>query len=420
MKVVVLYNEASEDASVDERDILAQRDAVTSALRQLGHVATPLSCTLDLSLAKSRLEELRPDAVFNLVESLGGTDRLMPAATLLLEALNLPYTGNPTCSILATSNKLGAKEQLRSAELPTPDWWTGSRLRATGYGLQEKQSQFKDAESRTPSPLAGEGRGGGASDHRLDTSKFAFSPRPPVAASPRHPRHESDPSHHNQLGSRVTLPSPTRVIVKAIWEHASFHMDDDAVVSLAAGASLDEILRSRDELTGRPHFAEAFIDGREFNLTLLAGPDGPQVLPPAEIEFAFYPDDKPKIVGYRAKWDEDSFEYVNTPRRFEFLPQDQRLLKRLDDLAKHCWHVFDLRGYARVDFRVDDAGEPWILEVNANPCLAPDAGFAAAVERAGIGYDQAIGRILDDTGNSAGSDVDRTHFTKGVAAAHDE
>jgi D-alanine-D-alanine ligase len=173
-------------------------------------------------------------------------------------------------------------------------------------------------------------------------------------------------------------------------------MDDDAVVSIEPGTSIDDILRARDELTGRPHFAEAYIDGREFNLTLLAGPNGPLVLPPAEIDFAAYPTGKPKIVGYRAKWDEDSFEYGNTPRRFEFASRDRELLEDLAGLAVQCWHVFELRGYARVDFRVDAENRPWILEVNANPCLAPDAGFAAAVERAGFGYHEAIGRIVDD------------------------
>ncbi|TFG43584.1 MAG: D-alanine--D-alanine ligase, partial [Syntrophobacterales bacterium] len=49
-----------------------------------------------------------------------------------------------------------------------------------------------------------------------------------------------------------------------------------------------------------------------------------------------------------------------------------------------------------VDFRIDTAGRPWILEVNANPCLSPDAGFAAALDASGIPYAAAIDRILSD------------------------
>jgi D-alanine-D-alanine ligase len=120
------------------------------------------------------------------------------------------------------------------------------------------------------------------------------------------------------------------------------------------------------------------------------------VLSPAEIVFEAYADAKPRVVGYRAKWDEASFEYHHTPRRFEFEPHDARLLAELKRLALECWTCFGLRGYARVDFRVDGEGRPWVLEVNTNPCLSPDAGFAAALERAGISFQDAIARILAD------------------------
>jgi D-alanine-D-alanine ligase len=147
---------------------------------------------------------------------------------------------------------------------------------------------------------------------------------------------------------------------------------------------------------GRPCFAEDYIDGREFNLSMLAGPSGPEVLPPAEIDFSAFPAGKPRIVGYQAKWEVDSFEYQHTPRRFDMPPSDERLLERLSDLARRTWALFGLAGYARVDFRVDAAGEPWILEINTNPCLSPDAGFPAAVAEAGLSYDAAVERIVAD------------------------
>ena len=71
-------------------------------------------------------------------------------------------------------------------------------------------------------------------------------------------------------------------------------------------------------------------------------------------------------------------------------------MRRLSDLAAECWRLFDLRGYARVDFRCDAAGQPWILEINTNPCIAPTSGFAAALQQAGISYDDGIQMILDD------------------------
>ncbi|MCB2148863.1 MAG: D-alanine--D-alanine ligase [Deltaproteobacteria bacterium] len=185
-------------------------------------------------------------------------------------------------------------------------------------------------------------------------------------------------------------------IIKSVWEHASIGLDEQSIVRQSDPATVFSLLRSRAPLLGGACFAEQFIAGREFNLSVLGGPRGPEVLPPAEIIFEGYTDAMPRIVDYRAKWDEDAFEYHHTPRRFNFDATDTGLLERLEALALQCWHRFDLIGYARVDFRVDPAGNPWVLEINANPCLSPDAGFAAALEQAGIAYADAIGRIVDD------------------------
>ncbi|MBE0567296.1 MAG: hypothetical protein IH621_15160 [Krumholzibacteria bacterium] len=158
------------------------------------------------------------------------------------------------------------------------------------------------------------------------------------------------------------------------------------------------LLAGRAGRPGAPWFAEAFVEGREFNLALLDGPSGPAVLPPAEILFPDFPPDKPRIVGYAAKWDPDSFEYAHTVRAFPTGAADGPLLAELERLALACWELFGLRGWARVDFRVDEAGRPLILEVNANPCLSPDAGYAAALDRAGLAYGEAMDRILATAG----------------------
>ena len=103
------------------------------------------------------------------------------------------------------------------------------------------------------------------------------------------------------------------------------------------------------------------------------------------------------MVGYKAKWESESFEYNNTPREFDFPEEDYSLIAGLKKIALDCWKVFSLKGYARVDFRVDKSGNPWVLEVNANPCLSPDAGFAAALEKSGISFKSAIEKIIRDS-----------------------
>jgi D-alanine-D-alanine ligase len=180
-------------------------------------------------------------------------------------------------------------------------------------------------------------------------------------------------------------------IVKSVHEHASLGLDDSSVVDGADAAG--RVLEARRAEFGGDWFAERFVPGRELNVGLIAAPTGPRVLPVAELDFEGFPPGKPEIVGYAAKWDVDSFEYRNTVRSFGVEPE---LAARVERLALDCWKLFALDGYARVDFRVDASGAPFVLEINANPCLTPDAGFAAALAEAGIAYDGAIGWLIAD------------------------
>lgn len=181
-------------------------------------------------------------------------------------------------------------------------------------------------------------------------------------------------------------------IVKAVWEHGSLGIDEGSVVK---GADVARVIDERTERFGAEHFAESYVEGREFNLALLEERGRPRVLPIAEIAFEDWREGAPRIVGYDAKWTSDSAAYVGTPRRFGLEQENPALAAKLAKLAKSCWDLFNLAGYARVDFRVDGGVEPWILEVNVNPCLNPDAGFAAAAAASGLSYRHLIGRIID-------------------------
>lgn len=181
-------------------------------------------------------------------------------------------------------------------------------------------------------------------------------------------------------------------LVKSVWEHASFALDDGAL--LETPQALTDALAERRARLGGEWFAERYIEGREFNLSLLAGREDLTVLAPAEIRFQDYPPGKPRIVGYAAKWDPTSFEYQHTVRHFDFSAAERPLLHELRTLALRCSALFGLRGYARVDFRVDARGRPWLLEINANPCLAPDAGFMAAAGQTGLNFTEVIQRIV--------------------------
>ncbi len=190
-------------------------------------------------------------------------------------------------------------------------------------------------------------------------------------------------------------PPLDRVIVKTVWEHGSVGICDDSVFRACTVPELIGEVRRRAARSGKVLFAEEYVEGREFNLSVLQVDTRAIVLSPAEIDFSGFPADRPRIVGFDAKWNLESFDYVSTPRRFEFPKADEVLLDQLRRLALECWSRFRCRGYARVDFRVNLQGEPSILEVNANPCLSPDAGFAAAASRSGFSYDDLIHHILE-------------------------
>jgi D-alanine-D-alanine ligase len=183
---------------------------------------------------------------------------------------------------------------------------------------------------------------------------------------------------------------PPPWIVKSVWDHAS--------IGLSAGSVASSETELRMELARRSGsaglFLESYIDGREFNLSLLEIDGRPVVLPVAEIRFVGYAAGVPRIVDYAAKWSSDSPQYNNTPRSFEFPPADTPLLQSLRELALRCWRLFELSGYARVDFRVGSDGRPWVLEVNSNPCLSPDAGFQAAAARAVLSSTQIVEHIV--------------------------
>ena len=185
------------------------------------------------------------------------------------------------------------------------------------------------------------------------------------------------------------LDPDTPVIVKPVWEHGSLGIDETSVMR---GAEARQAIAERTVRWQTEHFAEEFVEGREFNVSLLQSADGVQVLHIAEIVFEGFAD-AAQIVCYDAKWTPDSAAYVGTPRRFGLERSGPALAAVLADHARACWTLFGISGYARVDFRVDQAGAPFILEVNINPCLTPDAGFAAAALEAGFTYPDLIESI---------------------------
>jgi len=190
------------------------------------------------------------------------------------------------------------------------------------------------------------------------------------------------------------LNRDSRVIVKAVWEHGSLGLDETSVMHCA---DAPRVIAARTLRLETKHFAEAYIEGREFHLALLEQISRVEVLPIAEILFGGLEAYAPKIFGYDAKWTPDSPAYIGTLRRFGLEQDEPELAKTLKEFALACWTLFKFSGYARVDFRVDPIGAPFIIDVNPNPYLTPDTEDAAAAAEAGLSYQDWIGSIVESS-----------------------
>ncbi len=171
----------------------------------------------------------------------------------------------------------------------------------------------------------------------------------------------------------------------------------------SAGITEDSFVRDLAELSRQVKWlkdgfrqnalVEKFVGGREFNVGVLGNgtaADPHKTLPPAEL---VYRNPRWRLCTYESKWDKTHPSYVEIA---PVCPADapHELLDRMSRITLECARIFRLTGYARVDFRMDEEGELYVLEVNPNPDISPDAGMARAARAAGLSYPALIGEIL--------------------------
>ncbi len=201
------------------------------------------------------------------------------------------------------------------------------------------------------------------------------------------PRHVVLERGDEPLGG-MKLPA----IVKPSREDASHGIESASVVR--DESSLRARARHVIEHYAQPAIVEEFVDGREINVALLDGPRGLEVLPLSEINYAGFPDDMPRIVSYAGKWIETSRDWALT-QVVAARGLDDAQRARIESIARRAFGVLSLRGYGRVDMRLDSgSGEPYVIDVNPNPDISPDAGFALAAARAGYAHADVVERIL--------------------------
>ncbi len=219
----------------------------------------------------------------------------------------------------------------------------------------------------------------------------------------------------SEVPARCSLRYP--VIVKPAHEDASLGVDFDAVVNNLAD------LRRRVawvvQTYHQPAIVEEYIEGRELNVAVV-GDQIPFALPISEITFDI-PEHLPKICTYNAKWVAGSEDYQWTAGAQCPALLDEALTRKIQSLAISAFQVMGCRDYGRVDFRLSPDNEPYILEVNPNPDISPDAGLARSARASGRTYTQLIGEVVslalqrgahDSDGRSQ---PDRTFWTPSLA-----
>lgn len=178
----------------------------------------------------------------------------------------------------------------------------------------------------------------------------------------------------------VRIPAADRFpcIVKPAGEDGSAGIHSQSVC-----ADAEALARARPLVEG-PAVVQEFLTGREFAVALW-GARAPDCVSIGEIQYR----NGLQLITYAAKWAEDSDDFGNSPMVYG-AAIEPALREQLVSGARAAWHALGLRGYARVDLRLDARGLPCVLDVNPNPDLSPGAGIHRAVVEAGWTWERFV------------------------------
>jgi len=188
-----------------------------------------------------------------------------------------------------------------------------------------------------------------------------------------------------ETGGNLRMP----LFVKPLRSDSSLGIGGKSLVHDAV-ALMERVAYIRKELNDSA-LAEEYIEGREFFVGVLGNAQA-KALPPVEVDFTGFPEGVPKVLDSKAKWDVRSKEYKGTKSVLANLPDELRA--RLQKVAVDAYRALRVRDYGRVDIRLTDTGEIYVLEVNASCYLERSSEFAMAAAAAGMDYPQLIERII--------------------------
>lgn len=318
------HEEKTEEGEEPPPDWLAEGDseetiqAVQQALKKY-HQVIPIESD---EQAYFRLQQEKPDLVFNIAERLFGPNRESHIPTIC-EVLNIPYTGSDPLTLGICLDKSRAKEILSYYGIRNPKFW-----------VVEGDGDFR---------------------------------------------------------SGITFPA----IVKPLYEGSSKGIKDNSVV-----ISLDQLkfkVAEIKKLYGQPAIVEKFLSGREFTIGVLGNYPELEILPIVEIDHSQLPSGAKPIYSYEAKWVWDTpdkpLEIFKCPAEISC-----ELKEKIEKIIRQTCRLLKVRDWARIDLRLDENGEPNILEINPLPGILPNpednSCLPKAARAAGYTYDQLINRVV--------------------------
>jgi D-alanine-D-alanine ligase len=181
------------------------------------------------------------------------------------------------------------------------------------------------------------------------------------------------------------------LIVKSLTQEASIGISQASVVDT------DEKLNERVEFIhksiGTSAIVEQYIEGRELYVGIL-GNHTLQAMPVWELFFTNMPEGAKRIATDRVKW---SVKYQKKYGIDSGVARDlsDSRLEGIQHVCKRAYRALELSGYARIDLRLEENGNVWVLEANPNPQIARGEDFAASAEKIGVSYETVLQRIIN-------------------------
>jgi D-alanine-D-alanine ligase len=190
-----------------------------------------------------------------------------------------------------------------------------------------------------------------------------------------------------ETGGNLRMP----LFVKPLRLDASLGIDSKSLVT-DSNQLMKQVLFIHEKVNDSA-LAEEFIDGREFYVGILGNQD-PRAFPPIELDFSKLPEGSPRIADRNAKFEKDTPEYKGTKAILAQIPDETRA--KLQKTALQAYRALRVRDYGRVDLRLTDTGDVYVIEVNASCYLEKESEFAMAAKADGLEYNDLIRRIMEE------------------------